>query len=98
MAKITGVYKDKNTGKWYYSVSLGFDAITGKRIRKVRRGFNSQKEAYEAKTEELKNAQEMGQLSNSSMDYATYVDQLFLPDYKSRVEITTYRASLSCIQ
>ncbi|MCU4798345.1 site-specific integrase [Bacillus cereus] len=92
MAKITGVYKDKNTGKWYYSVSLGFDAITGKRIRKVRRGFNSQKEAYEAKTEELKNAQEMGQLSNSSMDYATYVDQLFLPDYKSRVEITTYRA------
>ncbi|WP_242227304.1 tyrosine-type recombinase/integrase [Bacillus cereus group sp. BfR-BA-01315] len=94
MAKLTGIYKDKKTGKWYYSVSLGFDAITGKRIRKVRRGFNSQKEAYEAKTEELKNAQEMGQLSNSSMDYATYIEQLFLPDYKSRVETTTYKARL----
>ncbi|MFJ5767314.1 Arm DNA-binding domain-containing protein [Lysinibacillus sp. NPDC093210] len=54
MVKITGVYKDKQSGKWYYSVSLGLDAVTGKRIRKVRRGFNSQKEAYEAKTAELK--------------------------------------------
>lgn len=94
MAKLTGIYKDKNTGKWYYSVSLGFDAITGKRIRKVRRGFNSQKEAYEAKTEELKSAQEIGQLSNSGINYATYIEQLFLPDYKARVETTTYKARL----
>lgn len=90
MAKITGVYKDKKSGKWYYSVSLGFDAVTGKRIRKVRRGFNSQKEAYEAKTAELKDAQDMGQISNSSMDYATFLDQLFIPEYKSKVQITTF--------
>ena len=89
MAKITGVYKDKKSGKWYYSVSLGFDAVTGKRIRKVRRGFNSQKEAYEAKTAELKDAQDMGQISNSSMDYATFLEQLFIPEYKSKVQITT---------
>ncbi|MEH7669138.1 site-specific integrase [Bacillus thuringiensis] len=92
MAKLTGIYKDTKTGKWYYSVSLGFDKITGKRIRKVRRGFNTQKEAYEAKTEELKNAQDMGQLSNSGLSYTSYIEQLFLPDYKSRVEITTYEA------
>lgn len=90
MAKITGVYKDKKSGKWYYSVSLGFDAVTGKRIRKVRRGFNSQKEAYEAKTAELKDAQDMGQISNSSMDYATFLEQLFIPEYKSKVQITTF--------
>lgn len=94
MAKITGVYKDKNTGKWYYSVSLGFDAITGKRIRKVRRGFNSQKEAYEAKTEELKTAQDMGQIANSGLNYASYMEDLFLPDYKSRVQSTTYETRL----
>ncbi|MDF9505891.1 site-specific integrase [Bacillus cereus] len=90
MAKLTGIYKDENTGKWYYSVSLGFDKVTGKRIRKVRRGFNTQKEAYEAKTEELKNAQDMGQLSNVNMNYKDYIDQIFLPDYEARVEITTY--------
>ncbi|MDA1758588.1 site-specific integrase [Bacillus cereus] len=92
MAKLTGVYKDKKTGKWYYSVSLGFDTITGKRIRKVRRGFNAQKEAYEAKTAELKAAQDMGKIANSGLDYASYMDQLFLPDYKSRVQVTTYEA------
>ncbi|WP_197143233.1 Arm DNA-binding domain-containing protein [Lysinibacillus sphaericus] len=90
MAKITGVYKDKNSRKWYYSVSLGFDAVTGKRIRKVRRGYNSQKEDYEAKTAELKDAQDMGQISNSNMDYNTFLEQLFIPEYKSKVQITTF--------
>lgn len=94
MAKITGVYKDSKTGKWYYSVSLGFDTITGKRIRKFRRGFDTQKEAYEAKTTELKAAQDMGQIANSGLDYASYMEQLFLPDYKARVQITTYEARL----
>lgn len=94
MAKLSGIYKDKKTSKWYYSVSLGFDKVTGKRIRKVRRGFNTQKEAYEAKTEELKNAQDMGQIANSGLDYASYMEQLFLPDYKSSVQITTYEARL----
>ncbi|WP_283749665.1 tyrosine-type recombinase/integrase [Bacillus mycoides] len=98
MAKITGVYKDKNTGKWYYSVSLGFDTVTGKRIRKVRRGFNTQKEAYEAKTAELKAAQDMGKIANSGLDYASYMEQLFLPDYKSRVQSTTYEARLPVLK
>lgn len=94
MAKLTGIYKDKKTGKWYYSVSLGFDTITGKRIRKVRRGFNTQKEAYEAKTTELKAAQDMGQIANSGLDYTSYMEQLFLPDYKSGIQITNYEARL----
>lgn len=90
MAKLIGIYKDKKTGKWYYSVSLGFDRATGKRIRKVRRGFNTQKETYEAKTAELKDAQDMGQISNSSMDYTTFLKQLFITKYKSKVQITTF--------
>lgn len=94
MAKITGVYKDNKTGKWYYSVSLGFDTITGKRIRKFRRGFDTQKDAYEAKTTELKAAQDIGQNSNSGLDYASFMEQLFLPDYKARVQITTYETRL----
>lgn len=98
MAKITGVYKDKKSGKWYYSVSLGFDAVTGKRIRKVRRGFNSQKEAYEAKTAELKEAQEMGQIANSGMDFNTFMNQLFIPEYKAKVQITTFEARMPVLK
>ena len=98
MAKLTGVYKDKKTGKWYYSVSLGFDAVTGKRVRKVRRGFNSQKEAYEAKTTELKEAQDMGQIANSGMDFNTFMKQLFIPEYKAKVQITTFEARLPVLK
>lgn len=98
MAKIPGVYKDAKTGKWYYSVSLGFDAVTGKRIRKVRRGFNTQKEAYEAKTSELKSAQDMGQLANSGMDFTTFMEQLFIPEYRSKVQITTFENRMSILK
>lgn len=61
---------------------MGFDAITGKRIRKVLRESNTQKETYEAKTAELKATQDMGQIMNSGLDYTSYMEQLFLPDYK----------------
>lgn len=98
MAKLTGVYKDKKTGKWYYSVSLGFDAVTGKRVRKVRRGFNSQREAYEAKTTELKEAQDMGQIANSGIDFITFMEQLFIPEYKSKVQITTFEARMPVLK
>ncbi|WP_336046929.1 site-specific integrase [Solibacillus ferritrahens] len=98
MAKITGVYKDTKSGKWYYSVSLGFDAVTGKRIRKMRRGFNSQKDAYEAKTTELKEAQDMGQISNSGMDFNTFMEQLFIPEYKVKVQITTFEARMPVLK
>ncbi len=61
--------------------------MTGKRVRKVRRGFNSQKEAYEAKTAKLKEAHDIGQISNSGMDFNTFMEQLFIPEYKAKVQI-----------
>ena len=98
MAKIQGVYRDKKTGKWYFSASLGFDAITGKRIQKVKRGFNTQKEAYEAKTKLLQEAQEMGQISNNQMTYLQYMDEIYIPDYESRVESTTFQTRLPILE
>jgi len=32
----------------------------------------------------------MGQISNSSMDYNTFLEKLFIPEYKSKVQITTF--------
>ncbi len=98
MAKIQGVYRDKKTGKWYFSASLGFDSITGKRIQKVKRGFNTQKEAYEAKTKLLQEAQEMGQISNNQMTYLQYMDEIYIPDYESRVESTTFQTRLPILE
>ncbi|TGA96245.1 site-specific integrase [Sporolactobacillus shoreae] len=98
MAKINGVYQDKKTKKWYFYASLGFDAATGKRIQKMKRGFNTQRDAYEARIELLKDAQDIGILSNTDMNYKTFIDEIFLPDYKAKVEITTYENRQSVLQ
>lgn len=44
MPKISNIYQDKKSGKWYYVANLGFNE-EGKRIRKWGRGFSTQKEA-----------------------------------------------------
>ncbi|MFW5411565.1 Arm DNA-binding domain-containing protein [Aerococcus urinaeequi] len=44
-------YKDKNTGKWYFSIRYQDDFGANK--RKVRRGFKTKKLALEAEREFL---------------------------------------------
>lgn len=44
MPKVPNVYPMEN-GTFRASVSLGFDSRTGKRIRKFKNGFKTQKEA-----------------------------------------------------
>lgn len=36
----------------------------------------------------------MRQISNTSMDYTTFLEQLFIPEYKSKVQITTFENRL----
>jgi len=98
MAKITGIYHDKKTKTWYFSASLGFDAVTGKRIQKIKRGFRTQKEAYEARTKLLQEAQEMGQISNHQMTYRQFLEEIYIPEYQSQVEFTTFESRLSVLE
>ena len=98
MAKIPGIYLDKKTGKWYFSASLGFDKVTGKRIQKVKRGFNSQREAYAAKVKLIKELQEMGNASNIQMSYQIFLEEIYIPDYKARVEETTLQSRIPAFE
>ena len=79
-------------------VSLGFDNITGKRIRKVRRGFKTEKEARHAYHELMNNFGKMAFKSNSSMSYGEYFESIFLPWYHSRVKQRTYDNRLSSMK
>ncbi|CAM3094168.1 Arm DNA-binding domain-containing protein [Lactococcus hircilactis] len=47
MPKISNVYQDKKSGKWYFVANLGYDE-KGNRIRHWGRGYNSQREAKRA--------------------------------------------------
>jgi hypothetical protein len=50
MSKAVGV--GKTGSKWYYVITVGYDE-RGKQIQKKKRGFNTKKEAVEARTKAL---------------------------------------------
>jgi integrase len=88
--------KDKN-GKYFFSASLGFDAITGKRVQKMRSGFKTKKEAQQAYAELIANYGKDSLSSNSSMLFEEFFNTIFLPYYKSRVKERTYNNRLSTV-
>ena len=48
-------FKKDKRGKYYFTASLGFDEVTGKRVQKMRSGFSTIKEAREAYAEIINN-------------------------------------------
>lgn len=94
MAKI---YKDKQSNTYYFSASLGNDSITGKRIRKVKRGFKTEKEAKQAYHEYMSDYGKMAFKSNSTMTYREFYQTIFLPWYQTRVKQRTYENRLSAM-
>ncbi len=89
MPKVPNVYPMEN-GTFRASVSLGFDRITGKRIQKFKNGFKTQKEAQEWRLHMLADFGKRALSSNSSMTFRKFLDDYFIPDYKSQVRQRTF--------
>jgi hypothetical protein len=93
--KYTGVYKDEK-GNFFYQTELGIDKITGKRIRKkgrkdkVGKRFSTAIEAYKelirVKNEYLENQG----YSNYRMTYEQFMENIYIPYYKTTVEKHTF--------
>ncbi|MGY5218529.1 site-specific integrase [Enterococcus hirae] len=94
MPKISNIYQDKKSEKWYFVANLGFDE-EGKRIRKWGRGFTTQKEAKLAYDEYMNDFSKTAIRQNSTMTYKKFLGEYFLPDYKQRVRKRTYENRLS---
>lgn len=77
-------------GTFRASVSLGFDRITGRRIQKFKNGFKTQKEAQEWRLHMLADFGKGALSSNSSMTFRKFLDDYFIPDYKSQVRQRTF--------
>lgn len=82
------VYKEKN-GKWY--VSVYYDTWDGKRNRKVKRGFQTKRQAQEWEREFLN--QEKGDLD---MTFASFVE-VYKEDLKERLKQSTWLMKTSII-
>ena len=91
-------FKKDKRGKYYFTASLGFDEVTGKRVQKMRSGFSTIKEAREAYAEIINNFGKEAYSSNSTMLYEEFFYTIFLPYYKGRVKERTYNNRLSMIK
>lgn len=82
------VYKDKN-GTWY--VSIRYDNWQGEHARKVKRGFQTKKEAMDwERTFLLKNA------GNLDMTFEAFVE-LYKQNLKERLKKSTWQTKISII-
>ncbi len=89
------VYTDEG-GQFFYSLSLGNDKITGKRIRKKGRfdakgkKFSTAKEAYSEAIRIKNDFLQSNGYSNYDMTYEQFMNSTYLPYYQSEVSDHTY--------
>lgn len=90
------IKKDKN-GKYYFRANLGYDN-QGKKIQKYKSGFRTIKEAREAYSKLLLETPETLSEKKEKMLFKDYVEEIFLPWYKTQVKIRTYENRLNSIK
>lgn len=95
--KYVGVFKDEDNGRFRYSIELGVDKVTGKRITKKARKDSNGKPfttAAAAHKELIKVKElyaETNGYANYRLTYGTFMKKTFLPYYKTSVEDSTWR-------
>ncbi|MBM7108480.1 hypothetical protein SAM19_01851 [Brevibacillus laterosporus] len=93
--KYQGVYQDEK-GQFFYQTELGHDRITGKRIRKKGRKdssgkpFSSAHQAYKELTRIKNEYHKANGYSNYNMTYENFMDNVYIPAYKTDVEESTF--------
>ena len=90
--------KKAGNGTYYFRANLGYHPVTGKQIQKYRSGFSTKKEARAeysklilASTEELADKKE-------DITFKKFIEEIYLPWYKTQVKESTYKNRYSTIQ
>jgi len=92
------VIKKAQNGTYYFRASLGFHPETGKRIQKRESGFKTKKEALTAYAKLVLEKPEEVASRQSNMKFKTYLEEYYLPWYKTTVRETTYENRLNAIK
>ena len=102
--KYTGVYQDKDTNKIQVQISLGTDVVTGKRKRlktmkdENNKPFTSLIEAHKFVVKEKAKYFKTGAYATSKMSLETFINEEYLPHYKTTVRLQTYENKLNAIK
>lgn len=90
--------KKANNGTYYFRANLGYNPVTGKQIQKYRSGFKTKKEAREEYSKLfLTSAEELEEKKNT-VTFKQFIEEVYLPWYKTQVKESTYINRCSTIQ
>jgi len=91
--------KKADNGTYYFRANLGFHPITKKQIQKYQSGFKSKREAREAYSKLMLTKPEefAEQEQENEITFKEFIEDVFLPWYKTQVKERTYDNRLPTI-
>ena len=90
--------KKADNGTYYFRANLGYHPVTGKQIQKYRSGFATKKEARaEYSKLILASAEEIAE-EKECVTFKKFINEIYLPWYKTQVKESTYKNRCSTIQ
>ena len=90
--------KKANNGTYYFRANLGYDAVTGKQIQKYRSGFSTKKEAHAEYSKLILAAEEGLAMEKKQPSFKQFIEEIYLPWYKTQVKESTYKNRLNTIE
>ncbi len=90
--------KKADNGTYYFRANLGKHPVTGKQIQKYRSNFKTKKEAREAYSKLLLTTIEELTEKKEVMSFKNFIEEIYLPWYKTQVKESTYKNRYSTIQ
>lgn len=70
-----------------YYFKAGVDLATGKPYQERRRGFDTAKEAFEARTQAMNKVQSRGGVKHTQLTFKEFMEKIFIPEYQSSVRL-----------
>lgn len=92
------IIKKADNGTYYFRANLGYNPIIGKQIQKYRSGFKTKKEAREEYSKLVLTSTEELTEKKESISFQTFIEETYLPWYKTQVKESTYLNRRSTIQ
>lgn len=93
----TDPIKKAKNGTYYFRANLGYDS-NEKKIQKFCSGFKTKKEAREEYLKVLLTKPEDLEVKKESMMFEEFINDIFLPWYKSQVKVRTYENRIKTLQ
>ena len=90
--------KKAENGTYYFRANLGYDSVTGKQIQKYRSGFATKKEARTEYSRLVLAAEEGLAMEKKQPSFKQFIEEIYLPWYKTQVKESTYKNRLNTIE